>query len=154
MPSLKGGEVGNSAITERAIARKRNGFGQALGDILLPEGETVAGLVEDRLTDGFRDNGYRVVTEGDSDFADAIPMEVDIDKFWGWFQPGFWEIKLQFESLIRIQGPLDPFVDGKSYENGSELGAQTASEKNWLKALQANLDDIILNISSDLTSGQ
>jgi len=154
MPSLKGGEVGNSAITERAIARKRNGFGQALGDILLPEGETVAGLVEDRLTDGFRDNGYRVVTEGDSDFADAIPMEVDIDKFWGWFQPGFWEIKLQFESLIRIQGPLDPFVDGKSYENASELGAQVASEKNWLKALQANLDDIILNISSDLTSGQ
>lgn len=150
MPSLKGGEIGNPEITSRAIARKRNSFGQALGDILLPEGETAAGLVQENLTSQFRNSGFRVVADGDPDFADAIPLEVDIDKFWGWFRPGFWQIKLQFETVVRIQGPLDPFTTGKTYENKSELGAQVASEKNWLKALQANLDEITSQLSADL----
>lgn len=150
MPSLKGGEIGSSEITARAIARKRNSFGQALGDILLPEGETAAGLVQEKLTGQFRDSGYRVVVDGDPDFAEAIPLEVDIDKFWGWFQPGFWQIKLQFETSVTLQGPLEPFVSGKIYENKSELGAQVASEKNWIKALQANLDDISSQLSADL----
>ncbi len=154
MPSLKGGEIGNEAITSRAIARKRNTFGQALGDILLPEGDTVAGLVEEQLTDSFRDSGYRVVAEDDADFADAIPLDIDIDKFWGWFQPGFWQIKLQYETLIRLKGPLGPFEDGKTYENKTELGVQAASGKNWLKAIQLNLDEIAGDVEADLKTAQ
>lgn len=154
MPSLKGGEIGDEAITSRAIARKRNSFGQALGDILLPEGDTVTGLVEEQLTDSFRDSGYRVVEESDADFANAIPLEVDIDKFWGWFQPGFWQIKLQYETVIRIQGPLDPYVSGKTYENKTELGAQSASGKNWLRAIQLNLDEITDDVKTDLKAAQ
>jgi len=154
MPSLKGGEIGNKAITSRAIARKRNSFGQALGDILLPEGDTVAGLVEEQLTDSFRDSGYRVVVEGDADFTDAIPLDIDIDKFWGWFQPGFWQIKLQYETLIRLKGPLGPYVDGKEYQNKTELGAQAASGKNWLKAIQLNLNEIAADVETDLEASQ
>ena len=47
IPSLKDGQIDNKAITSRAIARKRNGYGKALGDILLPEGRTVEDLVEE-----------------------------------------------------------------------------------------------------------
>src|SRR5690606_19720516 len=45
IPSLKGGEISDTSITERAIARKRNGYGKALGDVLLPSGRTVSQLV-------------------------------------------------------------------------------------------------------------
>lgn len=56
-PSLKGGEIHNTATTSRAIARKRGGFGKAWGDILLPEGRTVAHLMEEALTRAFQDAG-------------------------------------------------------------------------------------------------
>ncbi|WP_336605487.1 hypothetical protein [Stutzerimonas stutzeri] len=45
IPSLKGGEINDTSITERAFARKRNGFGKALGDVVLPSGRTDSQLV-------------------------------------------------------------------------------------------------------------
>ena len=151
-PSLKNNEINDLEITSRAIARKRNTFGKALGDILLPEGKTVAGMVETSLTTGFRENGYRVVTEDDPDFADAIPVEVDIEKFWGWFDPGFWEVQLKFSTLIRLSAPAGSFVDGKEFGGDVEKGFQIASGGNWLKTIQASLDDINKDIAAEIAA--
>ena len=89
IPSLKNDEINDPAITSRAIARKRNTFGKAMGDILLPEGQTIMDLVSSSLAKGLRENGFRVLEESDAEYAVAAPIEVDIEKFWGWFQPGF-----------------------------------------------------------------
>src|SRR5262245_65653082 len=62
-PSLKAGDVTNKAITSRAVARKRNGWGMTMGDILLPEGRTVEDLVKEALTKAFRESGYKVTTQ-------------------------------------------------------------------------------------------
>ena len=117
IPSLKNDEIHDKAITSRAIARKRNSYGKAMGDILLPEGETVMDLVKDSLTNGLRENGFRVLGEGDVGYENAAPIEVDIEKFWGWFSPGFWKIGINFEILLQIWGPIDPFVDGESFDS-------------------------------------
>jgi len=154
IPSLKNDEINDPAITSRAIARKRNGFGQALGDILLPEDETVAGLVESSLSRGFRENGYRVVGPGDPDFDDAIPVEVDIEKFWGWFNPGFWSITLKYETVLLVSGPVGSFVNGKVFDSHVELGFQTASGGNWLKTINANLDALNKDIAADLAESR
>jgi len=154
IPSLKGGEVGNPAITSRAIARKRGGFGQALGDILLPEGDTVAGIVQEALTDAFRDRGYRVVSESDPDFAEAVPLEVDIERFWGWFQPGFWQVKIHYESLIHVKGDIGPYVEGKSYEKQTEIGTQMATGEVWLRAVSTNLDELSIDVFNDLPQSE
>jgi len=154
IPSLKGGEVGNPAITSRAIARKRGGFGQALGDILLPEGQTVAGLVQEALTDSFRERGYRVVTEADPDFADAVPLEVDIERFWGWFQPGFWQVKIHYESLVHVKGDIGPYAEGKSYEQQTEIGTSMATGEVWLRAVSSNLKDLSNEVFNDLPPGK
>lgn len=46
IPSLKNDEeVNDASITQRAIGRKRNGFGKGLGDVVLPSGRTVSQLV-------------------------------------------------------------------------------------------------------------
>src|SRR4051812_33678497 len=45
-PSLMDDNLNDGAIRSRAIARKRNGYGMALGDILVPEGQTIAQLTE------------------------------------------------------------------------------------------------------------
>ncbi|MFH0879382.1 MAG: flagellar biosynthesis protein, partial [Lentisphaerota bacterium] len=85
-PSLKGAEITDKSITSRAIARKRNGFGKAMGDILLPEGRTVEQLVREALVKSFRDSGYRVLEAGEvaADGEKAIPVEADIEQFWSW----------------------------------------------------------------------
>jgi hypothetical protein len=82
IPSLKDGAIDNPAITLRAIARKRSGYGMAMGDILLPEGQTVEQLTETALTRGLRGAGFRVLLEGQEGYEQAIPLEADIHRFW------------------------------------------------------------------------
>jgi hypothetical protein len=149
-PSLKGGEIGDAAITSRAIARKRNSFGQALGDILLQEGDTVAELTGDALKKGLRGGGFRVLESGDPGWDQAIPLEVDIDKLWMWFSPGFWAIHIEFAALVRVKGGIVPFDDGKEFTGYVRVGAQASTEKQWMKTLSLGLEDLQSNVSRTL----
>jgi hypothetical protein len=147
-PSLKGGEIENRDITSRAIARKRNSYGKALGDILLPEGRTVEQLIEEALTRGLRESGLRVLEEGTPDYADAVPLEVDIDQCWAWMSPGFWAVHLEFDSRIRVSGPIEPFADGEELRGYVRLGTQAATGRAWGNTIDKGLD----NLSEDLKS--
>lgn len=147
IPSLKNNEIDDPSITSRAIARKRNSFGKAMGDILLPEGQTVMDLVESGLAKGLRENGFRVVDESDPDFEAAAPLSVTVDKFWGWFQPGFWQLKLHYVTAITVTGPVGPFADGMSFASDVEKGFQVASTGNWLETIDASLAELNKNIS-------
>ncbi len=82
IPSLKGGEIDNESITSRAIARKRNGYGKAMGDILLPEGQTVTELTARAVARAMRESGLRVVEQGDPDWKRARPVEAEIQQHW------------------------------------------------------------------------
>jgi class 3 adenylate cyclase len=98
IPSL-GGDGAAKATAEvkaRAVARKRNSYGQALGDVLLDNGQTVAGIVRDNLTAAFGDAGY-AVQAGTAAPAGAIVVDVTVRKFWAWVQPGFTEITQQID---------------------------------------------------------
>lgn len=137
IPSLKGGEIGDKAITSRAIARKRNGYGKALGDILLPEGRTVEALVREALMKSFRDAGYRVIDGAASgnDKANAIPVEADIEQFWSWMTPGFWALSLEFEAKVKIKGDVPSFKNGETVRGYIELHTQAAGTGAWLNTI-------------------
>jgi len=152
IPSLMNDEIDDPLITSRAIARKRNSYGMALGDILLPEGQTVMKLVESSLAKGLRENGYRVISQGDPGHQEAVPIEVDIEKFWGWFQPGFWTVKLHFETLIRLKGLFGPFIDGEEFDSNVERSCMAATEENWLLTIHASLDELNNDIVEDLSA--
>ena len=150
IPSLKNNEINDPSITSRAIARKRNSFGKAMGDILLPEDQTVMDLVADSLTRALRENGYRVLGESDPDFAAAAPLEVAIDRFWGWFQPGFWQLKLHFSTAIQVKGPIDPFANGMTFASDVAKDFQVANTSNWRETIEASLDELNLRIDEAL----
>lgn len=139
IPSLKDNKINDSYITERAIARKRNGYGKALGDIVLPDGETVPQLVEQLLTHSFTSQGYRVVKPGDMEYEQAMPFDVEINKFWGWFNPGFWSISINFETDILVLAPVDPFVEGQNFSSNIQKSYQVASGKNWKEVIDLSL---------------
>jgi hypothetical protein len=110
-PSLGFGGAGaaSAEIKSRAVARKRNSFGQALGDVLLQPGQSVEGLVRQNLAEALAEAGYQVVTEA---AAGPSPLVVDvrIRKFWAWTQPGFWAITLaaNISTDLEVQGAASP----------------------------------------------
>lgn len=150
IPSLKNGEINDSSITERAIARKRNSYGKALGDILLPEGKTVMDVVENRLSMGFRNNGYKVFSKGDEGYDAAIPIEVDINNFWGWFSPGFWAIGINFKTSIRVTAPVKEFSEGIEFDSEVQERFQTASGSNWQKVIKHSLAELNDDIEAEI----
>jgi hypothetical protein len=148
IPSLKNGEIGDKAITSRAIARKRNGYGKALGDIVLPEGRTVEALVREALVKSFRDAGYRVVDGADK--GDAVPIEADIEQFWAWVTPGFWALSMEFEAKVKIKGDVPSFKNGETVRGYIELHTQAAGTGAWRNTIDKGIAAFVEEVKKRL----
>lgn len=95
-PSLGKGGVGKASeeVKARAVGRKRNGYGKAMGDVLLENGQTVDEIVRSNITSALRESGYTVLTQQAGEEANAPVIDVYIDEFWAWLNPGFWAVTL------------------------------------------------------------
>ena len=143
IPSLMNNEINDTSITSRAIARKRNSFGQALGDILLPEGKTVESLVKEALTRSLRESGYRVVDQASDVQGQTTPIEADIEQFWSWFTPGFWAVSLEFEARVTVTGNIEPFQNGELVRGYVKLHSQGAGTRAWRNTLNKGIEAFI-----------
>lgn len=137
IPSLKNNEVTDKSITERAIARKRNGYGMALGDVLLPSGRTLSQLVNESVALAYKQAGYEVVTEPGA--ADATAVKVHIVEFWSWFTPGFFSVDVSSKSLLRIETPGEKVLNVVTRQNQS---MQAVMENDWKKITEADLQEV------------
>jgi len=150
-PSLqKAEELRDPAITARAIARKRGGFGNAMADILLPEGRTVVQVVTEAITDALRQQGYAVVETGAPQYATAIPLAVDIQQFWSWFTPGFWAITIENESIVVLKS--DPLFAGKeeSVRGYASVNGMAATDGEWQRTMQLGVKDLVEKVKAKL----
>ena len=146
IPSLMNdAEIKDPKITSRAIARKRGGFGKALGDVLLPEGRTVMQVVEEALTWSLQEAGYRVVNKQHPEASTAIPLEADIDQFWAWFRPGFAEVAVEFESSVRLTSPPLPALQTSPVKGTSRVTGMAATSGTWQEAVTRGVDDFARN---------
>lgn len=147
IPSLGFGGAGSASddLKKRAIARKRNSFGKALGDILLPENQTVESTIRDSLTRSFRELGYEVIPKKENLKADTIIIDTSIQKFWSWMNPGFVAITLSSEIGTKIvvsnqqDKPKEIYVksDGKY---------QASTEGNWLETMNECLQQFNIKV--------
>lgn len=138
IPSLgfEGAAQAAAHVKARAIGRKRSGYGQALGDVLLENGQTVAGLVRENLTAAFAQAGLRVVTENEAGPAPLL-VDVRIKQFWAWFQPGFWVITLntQIETDIDVAGAAAPLKLSVQVADSRQMATDSA----WLEVVEKAL---------------
>ncbi|MFA5087656.1 MAG: hypothetical protein WC552_01325 [Candidatus Omnitrophota bacterium] len=145
IPSLGSGGLKNATaeVKSRAIARKRNGYGKALGDILLDEGQSVEKSVYDVTRNALYSLGYDVVNTPQEARPDAIIMDISVDKFWGWFVPGVWAISLKSEitttHTITVPRKDNPIVITATARNVCQSG----NEANWKKVFRMVMDDFI-----------
>lgn len=134
-PSI-GTAGGGPDVVARAIGRKRNSYGKALGDILLPENETVESVVRLNLTTAFQQAGFQVV-EASAARPDTPVVDVHIKKFWEWVTPGFWAITLRanIETHLTLSGAETPVVVATTAERQVQMG----TDRNWLDVLDTAL---------------
>ena len=137
VPSLKNNEVADKSITERAIARKRNGFGLAMGDVLLPSGRTLSQLVNESVAAAYKQAGYEVVTTPST--PDAATVKVHIVEFWSWFTPGFFSVDVTSKSLVRIESPGQNALNIVTRQSES---MQAVTESDWRKITEAGLQEV------------
>ena len=136
-PSLGfgGAEAATAEVKSRAIGRKRNTYGKALGDVLLENGQTVEAVVRENLTAALQQAGYRVQTEASSD---AVAIDVRIKQFWAWFQPGFWAIKLHTKIATDLSvGDAAPISVAIQVEDSRQIAADGA----WIEIVDQALKD-------------
>lgn len=142
-PSMRGNEIDNKALTARAVGRKRGGFGNAWGDVVLPEGQTVSGLIAEVLAAALAEKGYAVVAKGSPEYDGALPLSAEILKFWSWFTPGFFTISVTNESLVRLTGPWPVAESDREVRGQAQVESHTAIvESDWAEVLKKGTEDL------------
>lgn len=136
-PSLgkEGASAASDEIRARAIGRKRNGYRKALGDVLLPEGETVERLIRSYAAAAFSDAGWRVVDRSDADLVASI----QINEFWAWLNPGFWSIALN--SVVSTTLEISGNEEDIPVEVRVEDSRQMATEAAWIEIVEMALQE-------------
>lgn len=138
-PSLGfgGADSATAQVKSQAIGRKRNGFGKALGDVLLQQGQTVQDVIRTNLSAALEQGGYQVKSQAEAG-ANPVVLDVHIRKFWSWFQPGFWAITLHSDiaTELQVEGSGAPI----QVEAHAEDKRQMATEGAWMEITQQGLD--------------
>jgi uncharacterized lipoprotein YajG len=149
IPSLGFGGVGAASedIKKRAVARKRNSYGKALGDILLEEGQTVEGVVRGALERAFLEMGYEVIDVND---GDSIVLDAEIDQFWAYVRSGFWTIALTLEVETKLLATMPNGDQNKDISVKYERKFQTATEGNWMKAIDGGVQKFIDTVKEEV----
>ena len=144
-PSVKGQL---SSVTKdqlsTMIGRQRNGYGMAMGDVALSDGN-VQQTMQALLEEGLQSRGYTLSTDENT----ALKLSVDIEKFWAWFSPGMFTVSFEanLESKLKFSGDRDQQVTVTGY--GLNKG-QVASDANWMLAYSRAFDDFLSKLDQAL----
>jgi hypothetical protein len=155
IPSLgfEGSSATSSDIKKRAIGRKRNTYGKAMGDILLEESQTVESVISDSLRRSFGDLGYTVLKNEQDITANTLVIDSSIQKFWAYMTPGFWAITLSCDiaTTLQIKTANAGTQKTEMISVKSEGKYQTGVEGNWMEVLHQALDKYVEQIKSKLS---
>jgi len=149
-PSV-GGDVAALSAADRsqAIGRQRNTYGKALGDVFLPAGQSVEGLVDSVLVDGFQRAGFTVLRKSTGE--EVATVSAEIEQFWGWMTPGMFTIP--FEAHIEASIVLKSGNGQVARLSVTGIGrnqAQVASNGNWQVAYARAFDDFRQKLDAEL----
>ncbi len=139
IPSLDDAEASGDAIKARAIGRKRNTYGKALGDIVLPEGQTVAGLTETAIATAFRESGYVVASKGDANYDSAVPVSARVNEFWAWVRPGFWSVTTNQKAEVELQGNVGGLSGKQVLKTQVTESKQVVTGDDWRQIVEKGL---------------
>lgn len=147
-PSIDG-DVTTMSTGDRAtmIGRQRGGYGNAMGDIALPAGDTVIQRTKLLIEEGLKHRGYTITSDASAENS----ASVSIDQFWAWFTPGMFRVT--FEARVYCTVTLSKgantsapiVVQGYGINHG-----QVAKNANWQQAYDAAFQDFLTKFDAEL----
>jgi hypothetical protein len=145
-PSVYGTSSGGEADRGRIIGRRQQGKG---GNLRLPEGRSVEGLVADALASGLRRAGARVV-----DAPGAAPIRAEIVELWTWDRVAGLNAVPSFEfwTRVRVRGDVAPFRAGGIVCGYALVARAGPGETVWTRAVELGLADLADVVRSRVTS--
>lgn len=150
-PSLKKGQkyTLDAQGRSKAIARKRNGYGMAIGDIVLEGDATVEALTRELVTQGLRQRGYQVAAAGEATPAGALKVRVNIREFWAWITPGMWAGTIEARVKTNIEATSDKTRSIEVLGYGENI-VQTGRDLNWQEAYERAFNDYLVKFNTAL----
>jgi len=148
IPSVKGKlESKTEEQLNAYVGRQRNGYGMAMGSIALADGATVQQEIRKLLTAGIEARGYELVSEKSSD---ASVLEVNIDKFWAWFVPGFFSIGFESEVVLTLTSVNGGETQTTTIAAKGNNEGQIASNANWILSYKRAYEDFFNKLGAAL----
>lgn len=146
-PSIDGDVTAMTAEQKSVmIGRQRNGYGKAMGDIALPDGQTVPQQVRQLVEYALKARGYNITSNATA----ATKLNVSIDQFWAWFTPGMFTVSFE----ARVYCALTLTKDGKStqlvVQGYGKNSGQVASDANWKEAYDRAYTDFLNKLGTEL----
>lgn len=147
IPSIDGDVTAISAAEkDRMIGRQRNTWGHAMGDIGLPDNDSVTKRVRLLVEEGLRRTGHEVVSAPEG----AQTLTVSVEKFWAWTTPGMWALTFEANIFTRITlktptGSSTFTVMGLGTNHG-----QVAKDGNWLEAYEPAFEDFLASFKREM----
>jgi hypothetical protein len=151
IPSLgQGGISKHSAeLQARAIGRKRNGYGKALGDVFLDEKNSVQNLVNNTLTNVLNKYGYKTYDINSNYPPGTIFIDVTINKFWSWIDIGFWSIGIEAEIDTNVNITYDDNRT-RSISARTSNRVMAATDSAWKETIDLILQSYEKNAEKEL----
>lgn len=136
IPSLDPTRAVSGEIKLRAIGRKRNTWGKALGDILLNEGTSVETLAAEAIHRAFLEKGYAIVNDPNQVSSSTRVVHADITQFWTWMNPGFWALTISSEIATELAIKQGDTVRNETVRVKSADNFQTGMEENYVQVVK------------------
>ena len=154
-PQTKDPSVPSTEPSNKAVGRKRNTWGAALGDFALAGDQTVNSLVKVALEKAFESNGFKVINNKADIAKSTLVVDSQITKFWTWSNPGFSHITLSanIETDVEIKDSRKSEekikIEGR-YSEGFQLGLTSNFQKVLQKAYDYFISNATLNLDKPL----
>ncbi len=141
IPSLDPDLSDTPDIRARAIGRKRNSFGKALGDMVLEPGVTIDRLVVLSLEKALKEKGYEVLPQQSAVVPETYVLDVSIKKFWSWMNPGAFALTLNTEisTDLSMRNAQSVMLDKKNIYVKASDTFQTGLQENWIQVMKQAL---------------
>ncbi|MGZ5096927.1 MAG: hypothetical protein ACXWG9_02510 [Usitatibacter sp.] len=146
---LEGTSQATAETKARAIGRKRNTYGQALGDVMLEPGQTVEKVVRENLAAALNQAGFQVKS-AESAGANPITLDVRIKKFWAWLNPGFWAVTVSADVATDITASSGGGTNTVSVH--AEDKRQVVTDGAWIELIDKALQDYRAQAAAKLSN--
>jgi hypothetical protein len=138
-----GSTTSSDEAKKQAIGRKRNGFGKAMGDIFLDNGQTVETVIADALHQAFSSMGYDVIKTEQDVSGETLVVTAAIRNFWTYMTPGMLAITLSCNISTEINGVMAGKQVSENITVRADGNYQMGTDGNFIEVVQQALSKYI-----------